>query len=106
MNKYRMFIWGLIIFSLWTIILLIGYKKQDRTYIKLANTIEKASKLYVKENNIDLKLNESVKIYIIDLYESNYLKKDNNIDKYCIDSVVVTKDIINYDYKINKECKE
>ena len=106
MNKFTMFIWGTIIFFLWAVILFIGYKKQDRTYIKLTNNIQNASIQYIKNNSIDLKLNESVKIYIVDLYKDELLKKDKNIEKYCIDSIVVSKDIFKYNYIINKECKE
>ena len=106
MNKFVMFIWGFSIFALWSIILLIAYKKQDRDYIKLANSIEKASVLYMENNNIDLKINESIKIFMDDLYKDDYLKKDDKMEKYCIDSIVVSKDFFKYNYSINKECKE
>ena len=104
MNRVTMVIWGLIIFTLWGVILVIAYKEQDRTYINLTADLKDVAKRYINKKNIDLKINESYKVYINDLEEENYINSDENIEKYCIESIVITKDLFKYSYQINKDC--
>lgn len=106
MNKFTMAIWGLLVFSIWGVILFIGFKKQDREYINLTNDLKKATLAYMKDNNIDLKLNETIKVYVEDLITSDYIAEDDIDQKYCIDSVAVSGGFIFNNYKFNKECKE
>lgn len=106
MNKVTMFIWGLLIFSLWAIIIAIAYKEQDKEYINLTNDLKLVADRYIEKNNIDIKYNESYKIYIEELKESNYINDDTKIKKYCVDSIVVRKKLIKYSYKFNIECKD
>ena len=104
MNKGTMVIWGLIIFILWGVIIAIAYTKQDKTYINLSADLKSVTKRYIEKSNIDLKLNESYKVFINDLEESNYINDKKKIEEYCIDSVVITKNLFNYSYQINSDC--
>ena len=104
MNKLTMFIWGLLIFALWGVILFIAYKQRDTDYIELNDTLKIVAKTYVKEKNIELKFNESSKIFIKDLIEENYLEEDKKIEKYCVDSIIIHKGIFGLDYKLNEDC--
>ncbi len=104
MNKVTMFIWGLVIFSLWGVILFIAYQKQDKVFIDLSSNLKYAGKLYVKENKINLKFNESSKIFIEDLIEDEFIKDSEELKEYCIDSVIVHKGIFGYEYKVNVDC--
>lgn len=104
MNKGTMVIWGLIIFILWGVIIAIAYTKQDKVYNSLTADLKGVTKRYINKNNIDLKFNESYKVFIKDLEESNYINNDKKIKEYCIDSVVVTKNLFNYSYQINTDC--
>lgn len=106
MNKVTMFIWGFSIFALWGVIILIAYKNQDREYINLAADLKDITKVYINKKNIDLKYNESYKVYIKDLEEANYINDKTKIDDYCIDSIVITKDLFDYKYTINNDCKD
>lgn len=104
-NRIVMVLWGLIIFGMWGIIITIAYKQKDLEYESLASDLKKAASIYIKRKDIKLSLNESYKIYIDDLKNENFINNDEKIKDYCIDSIVVSKDIFNYSYEINKECK-
>ena len=105
MNKFTMVIWGLLIFSLWGVILLIAYKQRDTEYLEFENNMKKTVEVYIKKKKIDLKFNESTKIYIKDLIEEEYIKEDDeNIKKYCVDSVVIYKGLLKTDYQLNMDC--
>ena len=106
MNKVTMFIWGLIIFILWGVILVIAYTQQDRVYINLTADLQSVTKRYINMKNINLKYNESYKVYIKDLEEANYINDDTKRKEYCIDSIVVTKNFLKYSYEFNKNCKD
>ena len=105
MNKVTMFVWGFIIFTIWGVILFLGFKNQDKDYINLTNDLKKASTQYLKNNNINLGFNETYKIYTEDLIKDEYTNDEEKIEEYCIDSIAVSKGLIINDYKFNKECK-
>ena len=100
MNKKIIILWLCLIVLIFTTIIVIGYSKQDYTLIKLERNIISNAKKYIKENNIIVDKNN---IYIIKIDE--LIKDNENIDKYCIKSVKVTKDLIFNNYEINKECE-
>ena len=106
MNRGTMVIWGIIIFIMWGIILLIAYNKRDKVYLSLTADLKDVAIRYINKKNIDLKFNESYKIYISDLEDSNYINDDTKIKEYCIDSIVVKKNIIKYSYEFNMKCKD
>ena len=106
MNRIVMVIWGLIVFMMFGIILMIGYKKQDKVFLELSANLETATKRYVKNKNIELKFNESSKIYVKDLIEEEYIEYDEDIEKYCIDSVIVTKGLLHDKYEVNENCED
>jgi len=105
MNKVVMFIWGLIIFGMCSVILMIGYKEQDRDYIKLTKELKQAGQLYIKDNRISASIGDSVVINIDDLIKGQYIEEDKKIEDYCIEGVIFSNRILfdNYDIKIN--CK-
>ena len=100
-----MVIWGLIIFGMWGIFLTIAYLNQDKEYINLTADLKSVTKRYINKNNIDLKYNESYKVYIKDLEDNDLIMNDEKIKEYCIDSIVITKDLFKYSYEFNKDCK-
>ena len=106
MNRGTMVIWGIIIFIMWGIILLIAYNKRDKVYLSLTADLKDVAIRYINKKNIDLKFNESYKIYISDLEDSNYINDDTKIKEYCIDRIVVKKNIIKYSYEFNMKCKD
>ena len=105
MNKVTMFIWGFLVLSLWAIIILIAYKQRDTDYIELNNNLKNVASFYVKNHKIELKFNESSKIFIKDLIEDEYIKEDDNYKKYCIDSIIVHRGIFGLEYKLNEDCE-
>ena len=104
MNKVTMFIWGLLILCLWTIIIFIAYKQRDTVYIELDKNLKSVANAYISNNKIKLKFNESSQIYIKDLIEEEYIEKDEVYVKYCVDSIIVHKGIFGLEYKLNEEC--
>ena len=91
-----------IVVCLLGIILVIGYSKQDKTYIEYTRNLRSASKQYMKDKNIDLKMNETTVIFVSDLLEENYI--DEIKKEYCIVSVIYRKGLIFGKYKANKDC--
>ena len=106
MNKIVMVVWGLVISSMLFLILMIGYKKQDRTYIKLTEDLKNASEKYIKDNNLGSKVGDSVIVFIRDLIEGNYIKENEVIDEYCIDGIIYTNDLIKDQYTIRTYCED
>ena len=106
MNKITLVIWVVIIFIMWGVILSIGFHKQDKVYLQLTADLKDVTNRYINKNNIKIKFNETYKIYISDLEEANYINDDTKIKEYCIDSIVVKKNLINYSYDFNTDCKD
>lgn len=104
MNKTIMFFWGLIIFVICGYILFLGYNMKDKEYEAVTSQLKEASLAYAKDKNIELKFNESVKIFIDDLINDEYIKDDELLDKYCIDSVIIQRGLIQDDYIFTKDC--
>ena len=108
MNKLVMFVWGLTIFALCTIILMIGYKQQekDKDYLNLQSNLKQAARLYIKDHNINLGISESTKIYIEDLINEEYITKGDDIDKYCVESIVYSNGLLKDSFELNTNCEE
>ena len=73
---------------------------------KLEKNIKVSVKEYIKENNIDIKYNEPIVVSVDTLIENDLLEDNENIDKYCIKTILVTKDFLINKYTINKECND
>ena len=106
MNKFTMVIWGFTIFALVFVILIIGFNKQDKDYNRLTTDLRVVAKKYIKDKDIKLGINESSVIFINDLIEENYLEEDEMINKYCIKSIVVQREIFRNIFKFNIECEK
>ena len=108
MNKVVMFIWGLVIVGMCTVILMIGYKEQDRDYNKLSKELKIAGKEYIKDNRVSVKIGDSTVIYIDDLIKGQYIGENEKIEEYCIEGVIYSNKVLidGYDLKINCENKK
>ena len=108
MNKVVMVIWGLVMVGLCTLVFMIGYKEQDREYIKLTKELKSATQAYVKDNRITGKIGDSIIIYIDDLKAGQYVGDNDKIDEYCIEGVIYTNSLLidKYDMKINCDNKK
>ena len=108
MNKLVMVVWGLTIFALCTLVLMIGYKHKDKEddLSGLQSNLKQAVQMYMKDHNINLGLSESTKVYIDDLVEEEYINKGEDIDKYCIDNVVYSNGIFKDSVTLNRNCEE
>ena len=104
MNKGVMVIWGILIFSIWGVILYIGFSKMDKEEIKIDRSVVSAVKRYVKEKNINPNISESIKIFSNDLIEEEYIDKEE-IEKECIESVIFSYGILKDKVTINKDCE-
>ncbi len=106
MSKNIMIIWGTIIVLMCTTLIIISNNNRDKVLLKLEKDIKVSVKQYIKDNNIEITLNSSNVIYIDTLIENSYLNDNENIEKYCIKSVLVTGGIFFNKYTINKDCSD
>ena len=104
MNKKIMIVWGMLIFLMCTLLLLIGFKYKDTDYMRLEIDLRNATKAYMKKNNLNPKISESVKVFIDELINDNYVNEES-AKKYCIKSVTYSNGILVDDYEIEKECE-
>ena len=103
MSKKLMVIWGMVVVTLFLTLILIGVYKMDKVLWKLERDLKTSSKKYIKNKNIDIKFNNSYVVTIEELIDNDYIKKTESLDKYCIKSVIVSKNLF-YEYKVNKDC--
>jgi len=106
MNKIVMVVWGLVVASMLFLVLMIGYKKQDKTYINLTKELKSASERYIKDNGLGAKVGDSVIVFVKDLIDGNYIKENEVIDDYCIDGIIYSHDIIKDQYTIRTNCED
>ncbi|MBQ6285027.1 MAG: hypothetical protein IJK67_01775 [Bacilli bacterium] len=106
MNKRLMMIWGFVVFLIFATVLIIGFNKMDKVLLKLERDIKTSTKKYVKDNNIELKFNKMHVITINDLITNEYLDENENIEKYCIKNIEITKGLFSYEYNIIKDCSK
>lgn len=105
MNKKIMVLWCIVVVGLLGVILLLGLKQKDLTYIKLEYNIKLAAHKYVKEHDINIKFNEPYNISIDRIINEKNIKSDL-IDKYCIKSIKVSNGLIFDGYLLIKECEK
>lgn len=104
MNSKVMFLWGMLILIICSTLLIIGNSKKDKVLLKLERNIKSSSKKYISDNNIKIKYNSSYVVTINDLINDDYIEDSEEIKKYCIKTIVVSKNIFLYEFVINKEC--
>lgn len=106
MNKIVMVVWGICIVGLFTLILLIGYKEQDKDYINFQNELKKASEKYIYDNRLKTKLGSSIIVYIDDLIKGQYIEENDKIDEYCIEGIVYTNNLLKDTYTFKTNCED
>ena len=105
MSKKLMVVQFFVVTCLILLICLIGVRQKDFTLSKLQNNIISATKQYIKDNNIEVELSNSVVVYINELIDNEYIT-DENIEEYCISEVVVFNGILQDEYRIVKNCEK
>ncbi len=106
MNKNIMIIWGMIVVLICASLIFIANNKRDKELLKLEHNIKVSTKEYIKQNNIEVKYNKPIVISIKTLIENNVIEENENIDKYCIKTILVTKELFYKKYTINKDCSD
>ena len=109
MSRWLMALWGVVIILILTAIYIIGYniknKEKDEEYIKLESSLKTATYSYLNKNNMVPGFNESQIVFIEDLIKDEYVKNEEEINKYCVKSIVFTNGLLKDDYNIIKECE-
>lgn len=105
MNKHIMFIWGFIVVLICGYLVYLGKKDEDRIYLKMENNIFDATKLYINDKELVPDIGYSVVVNIDELILNEYIEYSEDIDKYCLNNVVVSRGIINSSYKMNINCE-
>jgi hypothetical protein len=85
---------------------MIGYKSQDRDYIAYSKELRVACKSYIKDNRLDVKIGETIIIYKDDLLNGQYIKEDENLEKYCIEGIAYSNNLIIDEFEIRKNCED
>lgn len=106
MNKRIMVIWGMLVFIIICTLLIIGFNKKDKVLFRLERELKVASREYVKDNKINVKFNETYVIKIDELIDKEYVRENDNLNKYCIKRVLVYKGLLLNEYTIEKECEK
>ena len=106
MNKISMFIQGIVIFALCSIVLIIGYKQKDTKLDDYSVIIQDAAKAYIHDNGIKPKLSQSYVVKIQDLIDGGYIKEDDKLKEYCITGVIYSNNLVKDTYSIEKNCEE
>lgn len=105
MNKKIMVLWCIIIVGLLGIVLLLGLKQKDLTYIKLEFNIKIEAHKYIKNNDINIKLGDKYNIEIDKIINDKSIKTEL-VNKYCIKSIDVINNLVFDDYKLLKKCEK
>ena len=74
--------------------------------MKLEKDLRYVTARYLDKKDIDLKINESYKVFITDLETEHLINDDTKIKEYCVDSIVVTRNLLSNSYLIIQECNE
>lgn len=106
MSKTIMTVWAMIIVLLCTSLIFISNGLRDKVLFKLEREIKISAKEYVKDNNVDIPMGSSFIINVADLIDKEYLKENEDIEKYCIKTILVSRGIILKEYKVEKECEK
>ena len=99
-------IWGLVIVMLLGTLLILGNNKKDKVYMALEKDLDKATLVYLKNNNMVPELDESAIVFVSKLIEEDYIKESEDLKKYCIESITFTKGLIKDKYEITTNCKD
>ena len=94
MNKTIMAIWGMVVVLICASLIFISNSKKDKILLKLERDIKTCTKEYIKVNNIKVKYNKPFVISINSLIDNNCIIDIDNINKYCVKTILVTKEII------------
>ncbi len=106
MSKEIMAIWGMIVVLVCASLIFISNGLRDKTLLKLEKNIKMSAREYIKNNDISIKLGNTYIITVDDLINQEYIQNDENLDKYCIKKVLVSRNIIMNEYLIEKKCDE
>ena len=106
MNKISMFIQGIAVFALCSIVLFLGLKQKNTEFNVYTSSIKDAAKEYVHDNGINPKISKSHIIKIEELIDGRYIEDDEKLKEYCIVEVVYTKGLIKDTYSVNQNCEE
>ena len=102
MNNKILFLWGLIVACLLGAILLLGYNKQDKVYLRYTKELKNASQKYIEDNNLNTK--DTQIIFVKDLIEKDYIEYNSEYMGYCIHSIAVSKELFTNKYEIIRDC--
>lgn len=101
MNSKIMFLWGMIIVFICSLLIILGNIGPDYNLYKMEKKVKYAAKEYFEDND------EEKFVLIQYLIDDNYLRYNDDIDKYCLNEVIKEKKyyVLN-SYKIIRRCKK
>lgn len=106
MSKGLMYLWGAVIFLMCGTILVIGLQHKDTTFIDLENNLRKVSLKYIKDKKISLSYKQPIILYVDKLIEEDYIKDTKEVEKFCVESIIINKGIIVHDFDLNMQCEK
>lgn len=104
MNKTIIAVWGSIVALICGFLVYLGKKDEDKVYKNIEKELVSATKTYVSDKDLMPNVGYSVMINIDELILNNYIEYSDTIDKYCLNNIVVSKGIIDSEYKVKTDC--
>ena len=104
MNKTIMRVWGLIVVLICGFLVYLGKKDEDKVYKNIEKELLSATKTYVSDKDLMPDVGYSVIINVDELILNDYMEYSDTIDKYCLNNIVVSKGIIDSEYKVKTDC--
>jgi hypothetical protein len=101
-----MFLQGIIVFALCSIVLFLGLKEKKTDFNVYTADIKLAAKEYINDNYIKPKISKSYIVKIEDLINGRYIEEDEKLKEYCIIGVVYTNNLIKDTYSVQQNCDE
>ena len=104
MNKTIMTVWGLIVVLICGFLYYDVYILAKLQYKNIEKEILNATKTYVSDKDLMPNVGYSVVINVDELILNDYMEYSDTIDKYCLNNIVVSKGIIDSEYKVKTDC--
>lgn len=105
MSSKIMFLWGFVVLLICSFLLIMGNIGKDYNLFLLEKEIKHSSRDYLKDKNRYPSVNNTEVVFIDELVDNEYIKENEDYNKYCIKSIEVNNKIFIDKVEVIKECK-
>lgn len=106
MKNSVMFIWGILIVTLCSLVFAIGlYEQKNEERLTVERAYKEAARKFLKEHDSFPDSNESITVMYEDLKKEDFIDEVKYKDKECVGNVTVSKKFIFYKYETSIKCE-